>query len=175
MINLLPYTEKKFIKRIRFLRISNTVFAGIMGVLGVAALLLVPTLMTIDSRYNLVTNQMNTLVRDEKIVSASDVAALEAKAQFLEQKLTQKPQTTPLVYVASITERVPRGVTLTRLSLSNGTLVEVFGAAPNREILQSFIKQIESLESVERVDNPLSNLVKTKEGGFKITVQFKAS
>lgn len=173
MINLLPYTEKKFIKRIRFLRVVNTVFAGIIGLFWVVALLLLPTLLTITNRFRLINAQMETLVRDEKIVSDVDSAALEKAAQVVEQKLIQTPKTTPLVYVDTITESAPRGVLITKVSLNTTTVVDVFGTSPNRESLQAFIASLEAQPSVERVDNPLSNLVKTKEGTFKITVGFK--
>lgn len=174
MINLLPYTEKKFIKRIRFLRVMNTIFAGIIGLLGVAVLLLLPTLLTITNRFRLINAQMETLVRDEKIVSDVDSAALEKAAQVVEQKLTQTPKTTPLVYIDTLTATTPRGVVITKVSLNTTTIVDVFGTSPNRESLQAFIKALEAQPSVGRVDNPLSNLVKTKDGAFKITVEFKA-
>ncbi len=173
MINLLPYTEKKFIKRIRFLRVTNTIFAGIIGFLGVVALLLLPTLLTITNRFRLINAQMETLVRDEKIVSDVDITTLEKAAQSVEQKLTQTPKTTPLVYVDTIMTAAPRGVLITKLSLNATTIVDVYGTSPNRESLQVFIRALESAPSIERVDNPLSNLVKTKEGTFKITVSFK--
>lgn len=173
MINLLPYTEKKAIERIRFVRLINTMLFGTIILLLVSAVLFLPTFITIANRYELASGQIASLVQDEKIVSDVDVSSLESKVKDVEQKLSRSAATNPVDYAREIRLRAPSDVAITRISSNGALLLEVYGTAPSRESLQAFISSLESDSMISLVDNPLSNLVKTKDGAFKITVTFK--
>lgn len=173
MINLLPYKEKKIIERIRFMRLLNTVLVGIIIVFFIAAILIVPTFIMIRNRYILASNQIALLVHDEKIVSDVDIATLENGVQDVKQKLTQTPRKNPMAYIQLVQASVPKGLTITQMLVGKTPALIVVGNSQNRELLQTFIVKLESNPLIDHVDNPLSNLVKTKNGDFKITITFK--
>lgn len=173
MINLLPYTEKKGIDKVRFIRIVNTLLLGVVILLGIVGVLLAPSVITIANRFTLANTQIATLVRDEKIVSDVDLGTLESEVRTVERKLTLSAPSSPIVYAQKVRALAPPGVLVNRISSNGDVLVEVYGTTTGRELLQSFITVLQGDPSVSQVDNPLSNLVKTKEGSFKITVTFK--
>jgi hypothetical protein len=76
-------------------------------------------------------------------------------------------------YIDIVRSIVPSSVTIERFSSENENLLEVFGTAESREILQDFINKLESQESVALVDSPVSNFIKNKNGSFKLTISFK--
>lgn len=161
------------VERIRLFRIANTVLLGGIVLLVTTALLLVPSFLTIAHRYSLVTDQVGALVQNEKMVSDVDVAEFQKKVEAVEQKLTRAATSEPLMYIETVRTLAPKGITINRFSVSGETLVEVYGKTVSRDIFQSFIDTLSADQRVVRVDNPLSNLLKTKDGEFKITVTFK--
>ena len=173
MINLLPYTEKKMVERVRFLRLVNTVLTGLVLLLVVTGLLFVPTILTTDTRYTIANKEIAALIKNEKLVNDVDVAELQRRASIVEQKLSQSATSFPLSYMTQIENAAPSGIQYSKLIFTAPTMIEVFGTSTGREALQSFIGALEALPSVASVDSPLSNLVKTKEGIFKVTVLFK--
>lgn len=173
MINLLPYKEKKLVERVRFIRLIKTVCVGFIALLLVVVVLLVPTFLTIDHRYKLASDQVTMLVKNEKMVSDVDVAVFQKDVERVEQKLSQRAAVNPLDFIATVRALVPKGVEIERLSATGGMILEVYGVASSRETLQAFIDTLQTSPTVAMVDNPLSNLLKTKEGDFKVTITFK--
>lgn len=173
MINLLPYKEKKIIERILFMRLVNTVLVGTVFILFIIAVLLMPTFIMIRNRYTLASNQITSLVQDEKIVSDADITKLEKEVQGVKQKLIQTSGKNPMIYAKVLQSSVPTGLFITQISSGKTPAVTVVGTSQNRELFQTFITTLQSDPLVDYIDNPLSNLVKTKNGDFKITVTFK--
>ncbi len=173
MINLLPYKEKKSIERIRMIRIIQAVVVGMAVLIVVSAILLIPTLITIRSRFSIASNQISALESGGSLASDVDLSVLESRAKSVRDILAipEKPQVTD--YIDIVRSIVPSSVTIERFSSENENLLEVFGTAESREILQDFINKLEAQESIALVDSPVSNFIKNKNGSFKLTISFK--
>lgn len=173
MINLLPYKEKKSIERVRGIRIAQTITFGVIVLVVISGVLLVPTLITINSRFAIANTQMSMLQKDGVIASDLDLSTLEKGASLVREKLSAIPAVQPTVYIALVQSLVPKGVTVDRFGTDDGALLEVFGASDTRETLQGFIHSLQADPRVALVDSPVSNFIKNKNGTFKLTVSFK--
>lgn len=173
MINLLPYKEKKIIERVRTLRLLQISIMGVICLALVSVVLLIPTLITINSRFNIFSKQITTLQQSGMIASAVDLASINQRAQRAQAKLSIPKEKQPTDYIDMVRSVVPRGIVVDRFVIGNDKLLEVSGIADNRELLQSFIKVLEADESIALVDSPVSNFVKSKNSEFKITISFK--
>lgn len=175
MINILPYNHTKSIKRLRALRIGIvTVWAFILFVI-VAALLLLPLLITIDSRFIIAQKQISILEKSGAVVNPVDVASIEDQVKVLSNKLAGALPTPPMEYVGLISNSSKVGVTLSGFLMENGTVskLEVSGIATTREALQRFIALLEKDERVSKVESPVSNFVKNTNSSFRVTITFK--
>ncbi len=173
MINLLPYKEKKSIEHIRMVRMTRTVFFGCTILILMAGALLVPTLITINSRFSIATNQIAILQRDGTLVSSIDLATLEKRARVASSKLAAPIVPGPTEYIALIEKDAPVGIVINRFATSDTGGLSVYGLSINRAILQSFVKTLESDSKVASVDSAVSNFVKATNSPFTITVTFK--
>jgi hypothetical protein len=173
MINLLPYKEKKSIEHIRMIRMIRTVFFGCTVLILMAGALLVPTLITVNSRFSIATNQINILQRDGTLVSSIDLAALEKRARTVSTKLAAPHVVGPTEYVAFVESDIPAGITVNRFATADTGGLSVYGVSSSRGVLQSFIKSLESDSRVASVDSAVSNFVKATNSPFTITVIFK--
>jgi Tfp pilus assembly protein PilN len=173
MINLLPYKEKKSIEKIRSIKMAQTIVVGLLFLATTSIALLVPTWITTISRLNIGKVQISKLEREGMIASGVDLASLEARTNLVQSKLASELKSSPVEFIKTIRSLTPKGIVIDRYGTQNGALIEVFGIAQNREILQSFIKTLESSGKVSLVDNPVSNFVKNKNGDFKLTLSFK--
>lgn len=173
MINLLPYKEKKSIERIRGIRMAQAASIAFLILVAVGAILLIPTFITINSRFDIATAQIKILERDGSITTDVDLSTLETKVQTIKEKLALPPTIEPTGYIDLVKAVAPSGVTLTRFTTDDGVLLEVYGVVQTREILQSFITSLEASPKVALVDSPVSNFIKNKNGTFKLTISFK--
>ncbi len=173
MINLLPYKEKRSIERIRNIRIAQTVISGTIILIIVCAVLLVPTLITINSRFAIATTQMTALERDGMMASDIDLTTLQTRAQTVKEKLAVETGISPTARIESIRAVAKSGITINRLTTEDGMIIEVFGVAQSREALQAFTTAINALPNIAMVDSPVSNFIKNKNGMFRVVVSFK--
>ncbi len=141
----------------------------------IAAALFLPTLMTINSRYQIALAQVARLEAMGVIVKPVDIQSLNGRARTLEQKLAAPESPNPFIYIDRIRSTTPGGITLHGFSINDTTTlaVEVTGVASTRAQLQSFVASLQTDETVERVDSPLTNFVKGTQSDFTITVIFK--
>ncbi len=173
MINLLPYKEKKSIERVRSIRMAQAVSIALLILIITGGILLIPTFITINSRFTIATNQIKTLERDGSITTAVDLSTLETRASAIKDTLALPRVVEPTEYIDLVKDTTPNGITLTRFTTDDGLLLEVFGVAETRELLQSFIVSLEKNPKVALVDSPVSNFIKNKNGTFKLTISFK--
>lgn len=173
MINLLPYKEKKSIEKIRGILFARTVAAGFAFIAFAAIVLLIPTLVTINSRFNIVTNQIKSLENNGSIASDVDIASLVNRAQISQSKLAIPETIQPTQYIDLVKTVIPKGVLVDRFALDEDKNLIVSGTAQSREVLQSFIRDLEGNEKVASVDSPVSNFIKNNNSLFKITILFK--
>lgn len=173
MINLLPYKEKRSIEKIRSIRLIRVVALGFVVILLVAWFLLLPTFITVNSRFSLVTSQIKSLEQQGIIVSDINISGIQQRSQKLQSKLSLPTTTQPTDYISIVKSLLLSGIMIDRFSSEQEGTLDVFGVSRAREDLQNFIKDIENSGSVISVDSPVSNFVKSKNNNFKITVKFK--
>lgn len=174
MINILPYHQKKAIERLRMLRVASVTIWALAFLAGAAMLLLVPLLVTINSRFAIAGGQIEELERAGIVVRPVDVAALEARTQRLLQKLAAPTAPSPIEYIAVVRGIPAQGITLSGYTTgeSNAPILEVAGTAATREALQRFIAALEKDERIASVESPVSNYVKSAASPFTISITF---
>lgn len=177
MINILPYEQKRAVKRIRIMRIVTVVLWMTVILLVIAGVLFLPTLMTINSRYQIALAQVARLEATGVIVKPVDVESLTRRARTLEEKLAVQTPADPFDYVTHIREIAKGGISLVGFTIPDTTAlaVEVVGVASTRASLQNFITALEADPMVDVVDSPITNFVKGTESDFTIKVTFKKS
>lgn len=175
MINLLPYKQRKIIGRIRTLKVINTTLI-VLIILGVAAaFLLLPTFITINSRYELTRAQVDSLEKQGVITSDVDIQSLDARTKDLEKKLAAPLETPPTALISSIRTLAGKDISLTGFTLETGEApkLTVTGIAATREALQAYIETLKTQSNINNVDSPIANYVKSKDADFTIVVFFK--
>jgi Tfp pilus assembly protein PilN len=175
MINLLPYRQKKIITQVRTLRILTMTLAMICIVAIVASALLLPSFLTINSRYVLAQNQIAQLEKEGVVVSTVDIASLDDRTTELVQKLALAENIHPTTYVSLVQNLAGSDVTLTGYSFTRGEVSElsIGGVGKSREALQAFVAKLQASPEIESVNSPIANYVKSKDADFRITIIFK--
>lgn len=154
-------------------RIIQTIVLGVAALVGISAILLLPTIITINSRFSIVSSQIEVLENSGTIASEIDLSTLEKRAKEIQGSLAVPEKTQITEYINTIKSITPNSIIINRFTSDNGSLVEVFGTADSREVLQAFINTLESDKRVAIVDSPVSNFIKNKNGTFKLTISFK--
>jgi hypothetical protein len=108
------------------------------------------------------------------MVSAADIAALEARTKRMREKLTAKVPASPLVFVQIVGEVTVPGVKLVGFDIPNPekNTVQIRGTASTREALQQFIGALQKDARIATVDSPITNFVKSSESEFTLTLTF---
>jgi hypothetical protein len=176
MIDILPRNQKKIIKKIRLLRMINTfIWIGIILVF-IGVVLFLPTLITINSRYDIAEVQMKKLEESGAIIKAVDIASLETRTRLLLTKLGATLSVSPVDYIAFVKNMTPTTITLKGFNMGSSNAVptlDVSGISKTRQDLQQFVDTIKANPKVALVDSPVSNFVKSTDNEFKITITFK--
>jgi Tfp pilus assembly protein PilN len=175
MINLLPYQEKKLIKRTVTMRVLTTTLVVLTILVIVGGLLFLPTLMTINSRYGLAQSQIALLEREGVVTSTVNIADLEARTNMLENKFAATLPTSPILYIDTVRAEAGPGISLIgyTTSVDNEKKLEIQGITASREALQRFTAALEKNSKIASVDSPIANYVKSKDNQFTISVVFK--
>ncbi len=175
MINILPYSQKKSIERLRMLRVATVTIWVLAFLSGVAILLLIPLLVTINARFAIAGGQIEALERAGVVARPVDVAILQARTERLAAKLAAPLPVPPVDYIAIVRSVPAFGIALTGFTLETreSPLLEIAGTAQSREALQRFIAVLEQHEKIASVESPVSNYVKSVNSTFKISIAFK--
>jgi hypothetical protein len=175
MINLLPAQQKKLVKRWYMLRALSVALGALIIMTALGALLFIPTLVTINSRYIIARNQIELLESTGTVASPVDIAGFDARSAALLAKLASARKTPPTEYIALLRDVAPDGVSPTGFAAVSGDTPQqtITGFANSREQLQVYVMALEALPSVAVVDAPISNYVGSKNVEFSITVTFK--
>lgn len=174
MINILPYKEKKQIKQLRFLRMATvSLFVGSILVL-IASVLFWPTLITVNSRFAIISAEMQKLEASGVFTKPVDVLNLEYRARAITAQFATKLPPSPMKYIEIVRGHAVLGITLQGFTVDDATIgsVRVVGTAQTRQQLQEFIARLESDDMITTVDSPVSNFVKNTKSDFGITVTF---
>ncbi|MCC6198717.1 hypothetical protein IT401_00680 [Candidatus Nomurabacteria bacterium] len=173
MSNILSYTQKKYITRIRVLRMAIATASALVLLGGIVLLLMLPLLVTINSRFSLAENQISLLEREGSLARPEDVDALTARIEALSQKLAAPLPASPTEAITTVREAEVPGIILTGFSFETSSpALEVAGTAATREALQQFVTALESHSRIAMVDSPVSNYVQSTKGTFTVTVTF---
>lgn len=174
MIDILPYSQKVVIKRIRTMRIMIVIVWGAILLFGVATVLFVPTLQTINSRYSIASTQMDRLEQSGAIIKPADVMSFERRLVVIKNKLALKVAPPPMEYVERIRVHA-EGIELTGYTISSADkpVIQVRGVASTRQALQQFVTALQNDSTIAVVDSPIANFVKSSQGSFTVTVTFK--
>lgn len=173
MINLLPYKEKKSIERIRSIRLARTVIFGLTFMSLSSLALFLPTVVAIKSRSSIIMKQISDLQKKGMVVNDVDLDSLKRRALTSQIKLTSPKVIQPTEYIEIIKSVDSRGISIDNFALSATNELKISGIADTREILQSFIKNLENNQKIALVNSPVSNFVKNKNSDFNITISFK--
>lgn len=176
MINLLPYTEKKFLARIKTARTWTALFVGAAGLGLIALLLLLPTARALAGRYSAITQELSHGADDGSLIAPTAIDALAHRAAPLTTAFVATTATTPVTAIdtiASVAAATP-SVHISRYTGTDptGHSIEIGGTTTTRATLQNFIDVLRHTKGVTRVDSPVDNFVKNTNPTFTITVTF---
>lgn len=175
MINLLPSSERKLLRRIWKLRACITALAALIVAIVIGGLLFFPTLFLVNARYNVAEEQIRMLESKSTFFSEQDLVSLRTLAGDLEKKLVGETFLDPTQSVQKIQSVLPSTITLSRYAVSDtsqGTM-QLFGIAKTRAALEAFVRTLEGLPEIESVESPISNYVKSTNASFTITLSVK--
>lgn len=174
MINILPPSQKKLVRRIRIMRVVAAYLGSVIVLAVVAVVLLLPTYVSIRSREMALRSHTRALEANGVMVSAADIAALEARTKRMREKLTAKVPASPLVFVQIVGEVTVPGVKLVGFDIPNPekNTAQIRGTASTREALQQFIGALQKDARIATVDSPITNFVKSSESEFTLTLTF---
>jgi hypothetical protein len=85
MINILPPSQKKLVRRIRIMRVVGAYLGSVIVLAVVAVVLLLPTYVSIRSREMALRSHTRALEANGVMVSAADIAALEARTKRMRE------------------------------------------------------------------------------------------
>ncbi len=175
MINLLPYSEKKDVERMRVLRIVSSALGFLIVLALLLCLLLTPTISTINSRYTLWQGEITRLEHAGVAVSSETIAQSESRAALLKKGFTANATLSPIDAIAVAEGVVPSGVTLSGFSFVAGVenTLSVQGVVTTREVLQMYADALQKQSTVAMVDNPVTNYLKQRDNEFTLTITFK--
>ncbi len=174
MSNILPYTQKKQVARIRVFRLAIATVSALALLTGIAVLLMLPLLVTINTRFALAEKQIVALENEGSLARPADVDALSARVDALSRKLASPLPASPMEAITVVRSVAVPGITLTGFSLETpAAALEVAGTAATREALQRFVATLEAAPQIALVDSPVSNYVQSTKGTFTIIVTFE--
>ena len=175
MSNILPHDYKAKVWKLRALRLIIVIIFAVTSLGAAGLLLLIPTLMTVDSRYSIANSQVKRLEDAGAIADPARVSSLGARTGVLVQKLASTLAVPPSDHLAVVRERTVSGITLTGFTMTDASSLSatVSGIALNRQSLQNFVTSLANDERVAVVDSPVSNFVKNSNSQFTVVVTFK--
>lgn len=151
------------------------VMMAVGGLIAVGMLLFIPTLISINTRYEIATAQVERFRASGAVVSPGEVTNLQARTTVLTDKFAAPQESGVVDHVARIRSAAVSGITFSGFALQSGVEVptmQVTGTAVSRETVQRFVEALRATNGIVSVDSPLSNLVKSTNVSFAITVTF---
>ncbi len=162
------------IDRVRMLRVASVTIGAIVLLIAAAMLLLVPLLVTINSRFAIAEKQIAVLEQSGIVVNPVDVAALQSRTRSLTEKLAASLPPSPNDYIDLVQSAPSGGIVFLGYVMEKGETptLQISGTASTREALQRFVAALERNERVATVQSPVSNYVKSTNSPFMVTIAF---
>jgi len=173
MPNLLPEKNKKEIRNEFILRLLIVFFVFTFFTITVYAVSLVPSYNLSVVKKTITMEQVNALKKStgvEEEGSPVDVLKNE-KAKVVALNLVEQNIASEII--EKILAKKPQGVRITDIFYEGGKEVVVKGNSSSRNILIGFVEQLELENRFEKVDFPVSNLVKDESMDFSINIYIK--
>ncbi|OGD68001.1 hypothetical protein A2996_01165 [Candidatus Campbellbacteria bacterium RIFCSPLOWO2_01_FULL_34_15] len=177
MPNLLPEKNKKEIRNEFILRLLVVFFVFVFFAITIFIISLVPSYNLSVVKKTITLEQVNSLKEsagiEEDILSASILKNENAKVAVL----SAVDQNSASKIIEKILEKRPQGVKITDIFYEKNDAGEidivVKGNSSSRNILIGFVEQLELENRFEKVDFPVSNLVKDESMDFSINIYIK--
>lgn len=176
MINLLPTSEKEFLrleKRYRLIMFFGRILFAALLLLAVLLLIILVFL-----KIQLAEVKRESLAENQS-VSAREMEMLKNEVFFANQKLTMinrvraEQKFSPLV-LEDFSRLTPSGIQFFSFFFDGKTQKAALdGHAASRDIFISFKTALENNPRFSKVDSPLSNLTKSTENNFHISFEIK--
>lgn len=173
MINLLPYEDQKEIESERVRRFLAT------GLLAVSMILVAGVVLMLPAYFSLALARREAIVQEalslkgaplERIRAVDrEIKNLNQRLALLERTLKNAP---PTEILKKIIEQKPQGISLEAFIIRENKIT-LTGRAAGRDNLIAFIKILEKLDAVAKVDSPVSNLLKKTDAGFSLDLELK--
>lgn len=175
MINLLPYIEKKDIKRIRVMRMLTVALMSVIALALILCALLAPTILTINSRYTLWQGEVIRLEQAGAAVSAESMADSETRVERLKKEFIAPSTLSPIDAITIAQNAASKGITFSGFAFVAGTeqTLSIQGVVTTRDVLQRYVTALTQQSSVVTVDSPVTNYLKQRDNEFTLTVVFK--
>jgi Tfp pilus assembly protein PilN len=178
MVNLLPIRARRALIRDYYLRLAALALFLIALVTVLGGLLLVPSFFLARAtaqeaaRYRAALEE--TVGLKERAGVAAQVATLSERVRLLDT-FAASPATPAIV--ATLMDAMPRGVTLTALSIARtgtGASLVISGSAGTRDALLSLAASLKSVTTFSGVSLPVSSLVSDADIPFTIGFTYTA-
>lgn len=177
MPNLLPEKNKKEIRNEFILRLLVVSFVFVFFAITIFVVSLVPSYNLSIVKKTITLEQVNSL-KDSAEIEEKELSAdilKNEKAKILALSLTEKNSASKII--EKILEKRPQGVKITDIFYekndAGGIDVVVNGNSSSRNILIGFVEKLELEEEFEKIDFPVSNLVKDESMDFSINIYIK--
>jgi hypothetical protein len=176
MFNLLPFEEKKKLKREYKHRLVVVALLILIIAEGILAVLLVPTIILVTSHEeDLKTRLSEYGALAEEGTGGSFNALLKETTEKLTELSPEKNKALPTEAIIKIVEAKPKGVHVERFTykagkdFSTGDIV-IEGKSDTREALLLFRKALEGVPGFTTVKLPVSNFAQEKDIPFSMSV-----
>lgn len=176
--NLLPEDRQKRIARAYAFRFVGMGVVLAMGVLGLAAVLLIPTYFVLDKNMH---KKESELTRMQSATSAANEAALSIRLRALDTDVNalmelSKKQTVSEVLQTIVAVARP-GITLSGIAYSRAVdgkapSAVLSGKSNSREALRAYQVVLQKVSGVRSVELPISAFAKETDIAFTITLTF---
>jgi hypothetical protein len=176
MINVLPEVGRARARKEYFLRLGTLAGIAVGVSFLLASMALFPIYLAAREKKEIIEKELivaeDAAKREAESIVGKDIAAAAEALPFLEKKMNALR---PSLYMQEILEAQDETILLSRLDFQAGTepTIRISGEAARREGLIAFSRRLSQLRGAPRVDLPVSNLAKSEEVPFTITLYFK--
>ncbi len=180
IINVLPEEEKKFLKKLYWIRFSTVAFSFFSVLLVSASLLFLPSYFFSISKSNLAISRLEAFNKANPEISTNNldktIADINSKLTILSTKDSQYIPSE--ILFNNIFRNLPDGIKLNQINYSeeasnNIRTINIIGKASDRAALRNFKSSLDNNPNVALTDLPISNFIEKTNISFTILVTLK--
>jgi cell division ATPase FtsA len=181
VINVLPYEDKKILRKEYWMRFFTIIF-NLIALTGVtASFLLFPSYFISQSKENLVENRLEVFNSENPNLNNDNINKItediNSRLEIL-SKAEPAYQTNDKVLNNIFSSRT-NGITFSQILFNkkttegNASVLEIYGTAANRDSLRNFKTTLDNNPNFSKVDLPISNFLEKTELNFTISITMK--